>query len=156
MKRDCAFFQLPDDLKIQQEDVSLCESMEMMERSTNKVKLTCEERTRVGDSLILQGEAKVVAMWVVKKVMENRAKLLHFAATRSLQLGKDIRVKMMQGMGLNMSPIFSFPHLLLKSVHKRVLNVGCKEEISLLSRTVVDSFASRDRILTLQWRQRKS
>ena len=92
MKRDCAFFQLPDDIKIQQEYVALWESMEMTERSTTEIELACRDGSAEGLRMLVRGQAMRIAMWVVQEIMTNPTALLRLGASPHT-LRKDFRLK---------------------------------------------------------------
>ena len=91
MKRDCAFFQLPDDVKIEHDSATLCQCLGLMADSTKKIREKCSRLKQAAEDEIANGEAMLIAMWIVEQVLVNRVKLPEFGAKPvTLELRQDI------------------------------------------------------------------
>ena len=98
MKRDCAFFQLPDDVKIEHDSPTLRQGLGIIADSTKKIREECshlkqaaEEEIKTADEMLRHADATLIAMWIVERVLENRVKLPEVgAAPVTLDWAKDI------------------------------------------------------------------
>ncbi|CAK9016247.1 Reticulocyte-binding protein 2 homolog a [Durusdinium trenchii] len=90
MKRDCAFFQLPDDVQIRRESATISDGIGMLADVQKEV----EEIRQAAEADIRQAEAKIIAMWIVQTILSQLASTLSTQKSEvevDLEIGKDIR-----------------------------------------------------------------
>ncbi|CAK9086747.1 unnamed protein product [Durusdinium trenchii] len=91
MKRDCAFFQLPDDVQIRRESATISDGIGMLADVQKEV----EEIRQAAEADIRQAEAKIIAMWIVQTILSQLASTLSTQKSEvevDLEIGKDIRL----------------------------------------------------------------
>ena len=71
MRRDCAFFQLPDDLSIQNEQATLIESEEMLDKRLNEIVRRCEGKQLLAEQRRQSAQTQIAAMTLVKRLISD-------------------------------------------------------------------------------------
>lgn len=81
MKRDCAFFQLPEDVQIKHESATLAQGVRMIADLRKNIQEQCAEMTRIAkkdivdaETKILDADAQIIAAWIVERLAQRSLK----------------------------------------------------------------------------------